>query len=84
MEQTLFNSLFTLLRDTAVLRDYTRQALGIVQECYAMAGNAYGQSMDGADSTMHSQALQGSQLPALPYATQEVSPRPPWPTLPSV
>jgi hypothetical protein len=31
LERTVYNSLYTLVRDTAVLRDYTHAALTIVQ-----------------------------------------------------
>eukprot|EP00878_Enallax_costatus_P015798 GHUV01016555.1.p1 GENE.GHUV01016555.1~~GHUV01016555.1.p1 ORF type:complete len:317 (+),score=103.84 GHUV01016555.1:252-1202(+) len=37
MEQTVYNSLFTLLKDTSVLRDYAAAALLIVNECFSAA-----------------------------------------------
>lgn len=41
MERMVYNSLFTLVRDTSVLREYTAAALQIIQECFAMAHSAY-------------------------------------------
>ncbi|KAF6251551.1 hypothetical protein COO60DRAFT_607628 [Scenedesmus sp. NREL 46B-D3] len=35
MEQTVYNSLFTLIKDTSVLRDYAAAALLIVNECFS-------------------------------------------------
>jgi hypothetical protein len=33
MEQTVYNSLFTLIKDTSVLRDYAAAAILIIQVC---------------------------------------------------
>ncbi|KAF6254017.1 hypothetical protein COO60DRAFT_360665 [Scenedesmus sp. NREL 46B-D3] len=35
MEQTVYNSLFTLIKDTSVLRDYAAAALLIINECFS-------------------------------------------------
>lgn len=40
-EQTVFNSLNTLIKDTGVLRDYTGLALQLVQDCYFQAHTSY-------------------------------------------
>eukprot|EP00879_Flechtneria_rotunda_P003541 GHRR01003775.1.p1 GENE.GHRR01003775.1~~GHRR01003775.1.p1 ORF type:complete len:313 (+),score=114.22 GHRR01003775.1:394-1332(+) len=37
MEQTVYNSLFTLIKDTSVLRDYAAAALLIINECFSTA-----------------------------------------------
>lgn len=44
LERTVYNSLYTLVRDTAVLRDYTHAALTIIQECFQTAAQAYNQA----------------------------------------
>eukprot|EP00798_Chlamydomonas_sp_ICE-L_P030030 gene30030-17924_t len=41
VERTVYNSLFTLVRDTSVLREYTAAALQIIQECFVSAHSAY-------------------------------------------
>ncbi|EFJ46717.1 hypothetical protein VOLCADRAFT_105381 [Volvox carteri f. nagariensis] len=41
LEQTVFNSLNTLIKDTGVLRDYTGLSLQILQECYQKAYSAF-------------------------------------------
>ncbi|KAF5829002.1 hypothetical protein DUNSADRAFT_16706 [Dunaliella salina] len=41
LERTVYNSLYTLVRDTSVLRDYTHSTLLIVQSCFDQAANAY-------------------------------------------
>jgi len=45
MEQTVYNSLFTLIKDTSVLRDYAAAALLIVQESFQAAYAAFEPSM---------------------------------------
>mmetsp|Transcript_22125 Transcript_22125/g.48307 ORF Transcript_22125/g.48307 Transcript_22125/m.48307 type:complete len:388 (+) Transcript_22125:179-1342(+) len=40
-ETMVYNSLFTLVNDTAVFRDYAAAYLQIVQDCYAMAHSAF-------------------------------------------
>jgi hypothetical protein len=41
MEQTVYNSLFTLIKDTSVLRDYAAAALLIVQVGARPAHNSW-------------------------------------------
>eukprot|EP00798_Chlamydomonas_sp_ICE-L_P009746 gene9746-7621_t len=41
IERTVYNSLFTLVRDTSVLREYTSGAIAIIQECFTLAHTAY-------------------------------------------
>lgn len=41
MEQIVYNSLFTLIKDTSVLRDYAAAALLIVQECFQTAYSSF-------------------------------------------
>lgn len=41
LEQTVYNSLFTLIKDTSVLRDYAAAAVLIVQECFQGAYAAF-------------------------------------------
>ncbi|GBF94371.1 TBC1 domain family member 2A [Raphidocelis subcapitata] len=45
MEQTVYNSLFTLIKDTSVLRDYAAAALLIVQESFQAGYAAFEPSM---------------------------------------
>ncbi|KAI8464016.1 MAG: hypothetical protein J3K34DRAFT_441919 [Monoraphidium minutum] len=45
MEQTVYNSLFTLIKDTSVLRDYAAAALLIVQESFQAAYAAFEPAM---------------------------------------
>ncbi|KAF8068224.1 hypothetical protein HT031_001910 [Scenedesmus sp. PABB004] len=47
MELTVYNSLFTLIKDTSVLRDYAAAALLIVNECFS-AGYASFNSLEQA------------------------------------
>jgi len=41
MEQTVYNSLYTLIKDTSVLRDYCAAAVLIMQEAYVQAYSAF-------------------------------------------
>lgn len=41
MERTVYNSLFTLVKDTSVLRDYAAAALNIIQDCFRDAAAAF-------------------------------------------
>lgn len=45
MEQTVYNSLFTLIKDTSVLRDYAAAAILIIQESFQAAYAAFEPSM---------------------------------------
>ncbi|PNH05628.1 hypothetical protein TSOC_008132 [Tetrabaena socialis] len=41
LEQTVFNSLNTLIKDTGVLRDYTGISMQLLQECYQKSHSAF-------------------------------------------
>ena len=65
VEQTVYNSLFTLIKDTSVLRDYAAAALLIIQESYAAAYAAF----EPAAPQYSSSALPGGYAaPAVGYA----------------
>lgn len=41
MERTVYNSLFTLIKDTSVLREYAAAAILIMQDCFTVAYGAF-------------------------------------------
>lgn len=88
-EAALYNSLFTLIKDTSVLRDYAAAALLIVQEAFAAGyaafeppmmggtmGGAGGQQMSAA-APVAAAAAPLQQQQAAPTAYQPAAPVPP-------
>jgi hypothetical protein len=59
-EATLYNSLFTLIKDTSVLRDYAAAAILIVQEAFASGYAAFEPPMMGAGAQAQQQMQQQS------------------------
>ncbi|KIZ01499.1 hypothetical protein MNEG_6464 [Monoraphidium neglectum] len=68
MEQTVYNSLFTLIKDTSVLRDYAAAALLIVQESFQAGYAAFEPSMPQYST---------SALPGGGYGAPQVGAPPP-------
>ncbi|KAI8465768.1 MAG: hypothetical protein J3K34DRAFT_77933 [Monoraphidium minutum] len=70
MEQTVYNSLFTLIKDTSVLRDYAAAAILIVNECLQAGYAAFEPSM----AQYSTSALPGGYAPQVAAPPQMQQP----------